>query len=230
MRNKTYFPLFLFLLLFGLIACTASESPAATEVPATETAQQIDTPPQIEIITATETPTETPVTLPTETSTTAEWTTHTIDLYTLQLETPSDWSIVELNRQAEPTDGGLVLGHDCAEYSITNPDGTIQLHLSPACGLGEGASFLCPPDTTIIGTSPNGSELVRFYESNSMTYGYTEADSELTYCSDSPRLSFSDGGVPTYMEIVFDYTGNEENLPQTLEITDRIISSINSQP
>lgn len=217
-----------FVALATLVACTNNESPITTD--STEppvAATTIPTESSMPIETAA--PVETPITLPINDSSPPEWTTHTLDLYSLQLELPTDWAITELNRQEEPTEGGLVLGHDCAEYTITNADNTLQLHLSPACGLGEGANFLCPPDTIVIGAASNGSELVRFYDSISMNYGYTEADSELTYCADSPRLSFMDGDVQTYMEIAFDYTGNEENLPQLLETTDKIISSVDSQ-
>lgn len=232
--------------LFILSACTGTE-PGAEPVPTqavlaeepvvTEIAQLIETPtPEPTIVpsntpepTATAAiPTEIPTSLP---NANPEWITHIIDLYPLQLNLPAGWTITEVNRQEEPTDWGLVLGHDCADYIIANSDSTLQIHLLPACGLGEGANFLCPSDTAIIGPSIYPDlHIVRFQFPNSQAFGYTEAGDELMYCADSPRISYRDGDVNSYMLVELDYAGNEAELPQLIEITDEIIRSITAQP
>lgn len=234
-------PLFVFLVLIVLGACTVTKTDVAT-VPPTQTIAALEstavpttTPVPTEVpTTATALPTETPLSLAApaaDTSTVSEWVTHIMDLYPLQLRLPTNWTIIEINRRVEPTDGGLVLGHDCADYTIANAEGTLQMSLMPACGLGEGGNFLCPPDTVIIGPALHSdAHMVRFYGPSAMTYGYTESGSELMYCADSPRLSFIDGGVETYMLIEVDYVGNEAELPQFMEITDDIIRSITILP
>ena len=63
-----------------------------------------------------------------------EWIWQIIDLYALRLKLPSGWNISEINRRTESTNNGYPTPeHDCAEYNISDPDGTIQIFLKPEC-------------------------------------------------------------------------------------------------
>jgi len=246
MINKLFLILISCFALTIFAACTSNGSPATladsnqslitdsatgTPIPSQVTAEPTKTPIPTETAVPTETPPPTETAVPTETATSSESTTHIIDLYSLQLTLPPDWTISELNRREEPTDWGLVLGHDCADYTIANSDTTLQIRLLPVCGMGEGANFLCPSDTVIIGSSIHpDSPIVRFLDPYSQIYGYTEAYEDLTYCADSPRISYMDGDINSYMLIEFDYTGHETNLQQLLPIADDVIGSIHSAP
>ncbi|HSH03226.1 MAG TPA: M14 family metallopeptidase [Anaerolineae bacterium] len=159
-----------------------------------------------------------------------DWHTQTLSLYPLQLTLPTSWTMIEKNRRPEPLGyWSVVFGHDCAEYMLTNPDNTLTLTLTPACGLLEGAGFPCPTDTLFIRPSINNQQdsmIVRINYPNRNTYAYTEADMGLNTCADGYKLSFTDGFIDTYMLTQIDYSGDNTDLDRLMSITDDIIRSL----
>ncbi|CAG1011624.1 hypothetical protein ANAEL_04230 [Anaerolineales bacterium] len=168
------------------------------------------------------------------------WSWHNIDLYSLELKLPRGWIISEINRRPEPTDfGSSITGHDCADYNISNPDGSIIIFLSPNCGFAEGFGDYCPKDTTILSKQSDKNIIVRYYDQEKSTYIYTRAglatisDNQGTrsemLCSSPPILSFGEGEKLKFLHIESRYSGPNTNTNQVLATVDEIVLSIGEQ-
>jgi hypothetical protein len=202
-----------------IIAATLTAIPSATSLP---------------IPSATVSP------MPTVTSIIDVWTWHNIDLYTLELKLPYGWIISEVNRRPEPIDfGGPITGHDCADYDISNPDGSMRIFLLPTCGFAEGVGDYCPKDTVIVSKQSDKSVIVRYYNQDKSAYIYTRAglatisDNQGTrsemLCSNPPIISFGKGQNLRFIHIEFQYLGTDLNIDQILTTIDKIILSIGEQ-
>lgn len=88
------------------------------------------------------TPTISPIILPTETITTTgeEWSWRQLGLYDKMVELPESWLIIEINRRPEPTGigEGIGLGHDCADYQLSDHTYTATIDVIMPCSFGDG--------------------------------------------------------------------------------------------
>jgi hypothetical protein len=177
---------------------------------------------------------------PTDTPIVDEWTWHNIDLYALKISLPLGWTISEVNRRPEPTNpGDPITGHDCADYNISNSDGTLKVSLLPTCGFADGAGDSCPNDSVIVGKQNDTSVIIRYFNQDKSAYIYTSAglatisDTQGTrsemLCSNPPILSFGEGQNLRFIQTEFQYLRTGGNIDQILATIDEIVLSIGEQ-
>ncbi|MBI5353388.1 MAG: hypothetical protein HZB50_12175 [Chloroflexi bacterium] len=178
--------------------------------------------------------------IPTNSANTEGWIWHNIDLYALKIKLPIGWLITEINRRPEPTGiGGPITGHDCADYNISDPDGTMRISLLPTCGFAEGVGDSCPKDSIIVSKVSNKIVLIRYYVKNESVYIYTKAGlaaisdkygtrSEML-CSSPPILSFGEDQNLRFIYIEFKYLGTDVDINQKLDLIDNVVLSIDEQ-
>ena len=220
-------------LLCALTACTGNTS---TPNPTSE-ADNIAT---IVAATLSAIPSATLAPTSTDTPVIDEWTWHNIDLYSLKLRLPSGWTISEINRRPEPTNpGGPITGHDCADYTISNSDGTMQVSLWPICGIAGGVSDSCPGDSVIVDKQSDTRMISRYFDQGKSAYIYTRAglttisDTQSTrseiLCYNPPVLSFGEGQNLSFIQTEFQFLGTDADLDQILVTIDEIVLSIGEQ-
>ena len=185
---------------------------------------------------------------PMDISVSDEWAWHNIDLYNLKVNLPNGWSLSEVNRRQEPTP---MYGHDCADYIISNPDGTEKITLEPVCTVTGGIHSYCPIDTVVM--AKHNDDLVhyftnfpdqrditgRYYDQDKSAYIYTEIEmysnsmvsnldtpSVEMFCADPRILIFEEQG---FIFTMFQYLGNGTNIDQILTTADKIVLSISNQ-
>lgn len=169
-----------------------------------------------------------------------EWTWHNIDLYSLKLKLPSGWTISEINRRPEPTNpGGPITGHDCADYTISNSDGTMQVSLFPICGIAGGVGDTCPGDSVIVDKQSDTDMIIRYFDQGKSVYIYTHAglatisDTQGTrseiLCSTPPILFYGEGQNLRFIQTEFQFLGTAAELEQSLVTIDEIVLSIGEQ-
>lgn len=170
----------------------------------------------------------------TPTGTPAPLVSYTIDMYGLNLKMPMGWKLQETNRRPEPTGlPSLSLGHDCADYVATNPDGSGRLAIYPPCESSNETSITCPTDSVVI--TPSGSDeiIVRYFDAPRGAYSYSRALSpssisgsqDFLSCFDSPIMKVDD----MFLRIEFQYVGPESGKDALLNLVDQIVLSIQKQ-
>jgi hypothetical protein len=219
-------------LLCALTACTGNTS---TPNPTSE-ADNIAT---IVAATLSAIPSATIAPTSTDTPVIDEWTWHNIDLYSLKLKLPSGWTISEINRRPEPTIPAPITGHDCADYTISNLEGTIQLSLFPICGIAGGVGDSCPGDSAVIDKQSDTGMIIRYFNQDKSAYIYTYAglatisDTQGTrseiLCYNPPILSFGEGQNLRFIQTEFRFLGTAADLDQVLVTIDEIVLSIGEQ-
>lgn len=156
---------------------------------------------------------------------------YTIDMYGLKLMMPMGWNLQEINRRAEPT--GLLslsLGHDCADYVVTSPDGSARLAIYPPCESSSGTPVLCPADAVSITPPVSDEIIVRYFDKTRGAYLYTQAFEDFSVSSATDILSCYDNPIvasdDVFLHIEFQYIGIESGKDAMLKLVDRIILSI----
>jgi hypothetical protein len=220
-------------LLCALTACTGN-------IPTPNPTSEADNIATIVAATLSAIPSATIAPTSTDTPVIDAWTWHNIDLYSLKLRLPSGWTISEINRRPEPTNpGDPITGHDCADYDISNSDGTIKISLLPTCGFASGVGDSCPSDSAIIDKQSDTSMIIRYFDQGRSAYIYTKAglatisDTQGTrseiLCSNPPILSFGEGQNLRFIQTEFQFLGTDVDLDQILVTVDEIVLSIGEQ-
>ena len=179
---------------------------------------------------------------PTSTPNGDSWVWHTLELYQISLKLPPGWTINETNRRPDPTpiEVNPTPQHDCAEYSINNPDNTVNLLLKPSCGMVDGGPDYCPNDIVMISRQSDaavhyiehGDLIGRFYDSNKSAYIYTGIGFPVLYeqiqlaCYYPETVSVKKEQGYEFIYVEFQYIGNETNIDQILKLVDEIVLSI----
>lgn len=156
-----------------------------------------------------------------------------IDLYGLSVELPTRWTLTEINRRPEPSEmPNLVRGHDCADYEIEDPEGTIKITFQFICGFGDGGGLELPP-TAVKLTEQNNEGIARIVEGDNIKYvdyGPVKiSDLEGTRTEDyySNIISFDSSTdnnlVGTATAI---YLGEESEFQHIIQSVDNIILSV----
>ena len=239
-------------ILFSLLSACASNEPA---IITTNDADKIETIvagtlsaiPTATIIPVPSTPTNTPIF--------DEWIWQNIDLFSLKVNLPSGWTISEVNRRPEPDQRQAKYGHDCADYVISNPEGTDKILLFPTCGWFDGAGDFCPNDTVFMSLtdtnlvtyhdnsgdiiahfSNNSSELLaRYYDSANGNYIYTDVvfpplqGVVSLACKAPPITVFGSDQTLRFVSVEFETSDKDAELVKTLELIDKIILSMSEQ-
>ena len=184
---------------------------------------------------------ETPINdeaLPTAAPEDSHWIKETIDLYGFSFELLGDWIIQEVNRRPEPSDDPMApkMGHDCAEYIISNPAGTERLYLYPVCGYTDGAGDDCPVDTVLLETRGETGVIVRYFDSSKTRHIFSEArfatmisnegESKKMLCFRPPVMVFEREESTTFVNVEYEYLGSEADIAAALETVDRIVISL----
>jgi len=168
---------------------------------------------------------------PTSTTTPAPFFQYTIDMYGLNLELPMGWIIQEANRRPEPPGiESLAMGHDCADYIVTNPEGSARLTIYPPCEASEGMPIVCPSDMVSIADSGTDKVIGRYFDDGRGAYIYTQAftgtsspnGQDALSCYDNPILAI-DGA---FIRIEFQYVGIDAGKEAMLKLIDQIVLSI----
>jgi len=175
---------------------------------------------------------------PTVTPDVPRWDEREIELYGFSLELPLEWVIQEINRRPEPSDDLMApqIGHDCAEYIISNPDGTELLYLNPVCGYTDGSGEDCPVDTVLLETRGETGVIVRYYNSSQSRHIFSEArfatlissqgESKKMLCFRPAVMVFETEAATIFVNVEYEYLGSDGDIEAALETVDRIVISI----
>ncbi len=171
-------------------------------------------------------------------STSSSKTNYTIPLYNLALYLPQNWTITEVNRRPEPTNpGDPVNGHDCAEYTIANPNQN-SLSLKPTCGFDDGGASDQPSGAVTVKMLSKNSSIIRFpTKENNIGYGTGYKSPELTISGtdqlytdkitiDKSGVIGSGSGNIMFITIRANYHGSADQAPAFFTETDKIVSSL----
>lgn len=166
------------------------------------------------------------------------WVEQIIDLYGFLVELPDGWTIQEVNRRPEPSDDPMApqVGHDCAEYIISNSEGTEKLYLYPVCGYTDGAGEDCPADTVLLATRGETGVIVRYYDSSQSRYIFSEArfatlissegESKRMLCFRPAVMVYEKEESTTFVNVEYENLGSDADIEAALEIVDRIVISV----
>jgi len=197
--------------------------------------------PEVEALVGTliaETATNEHATPPELTLETLFWKDQTIELYGFSLEIPDSWTIQEINRRPEPSDDPMApkIGHDCAEYIISNTDRTQNLYLSPVCGYTDGSGEDCPADTVLLETRGDTGVIVRYYDAAFSRFIYSEArfatlisdqgESKKMLCFRPAVMVFEKEEFTSFVNVEYGHVGSDADIEDALEIVDRIVRSM----
>jgi hypothetical protein len=169
------------------------------------------------------------------TSTESSWQQKSLELYSIKLSVPQEWQLVEYNRRNAPEDpSGPDLQHDCADYRLTSPDSSVTLLINPICGFADGGSSPWPTNAVIVKTLTPPQVIIRYWDPQANKYFYSSAwDSEGTggtpegkVHSSPPVISVGNGANLTFLKVSLTYTGTTSNLSTNLDLSDKIIASI----
>ncbi len=175
---------------------------------------------------------------PSPTPATSQWQTQKIDLFGFTLDLPQNWTITETNRRPESTDDPMfpIMGHDCADYEIANPDGSERLYINPICGYADGSGDACPLDTVLLETRGETGVLVRYVEESSGRYIFSEArfatlldrsgEIKQMLCFRPPVMVFEIPNFTQFVQVEYQFSGAPENREVALAIVDRIVTSL----
>ena len=190
-------------------------------------------------------PTGTPVptSIPTNTPDVNQWVWHSIDLYAIKIQLPYGWSINEAKRWLEPVGLGYPTPeHDCAEYSVTSPDGTANVFLKPECVFFGAGPAECPDNVVLMSRDSNTivrydnldveETIGRFYTNEKSAYIYSTVGypvwegKEIASCYEPTSVVVKKEQSVNFVYVEFKFTGNEADLDQTLETADKIVLSM----
>jgi hypothetical protein len=152
-------------------------------------------------------------------------------MYGLNLELPMGWTIQETNRRPEPSGiESLAMGHDCADYVVTNPEGSARLAIYPSCEASSRTPVVCPTDAVSIVRSEANDVVIRYFDTVRGAYLYMQAltgtpspdGQEVLFCYKKPALAID--GV--FVQIEFQYVGIEADKESMLKLIDQIVLSI----
>lgn len=178
---------------------------------------------------ATVRPTLTPITIiefvtasPNDPTSSPEWKEQTIVLYHTSLSIPENWILQETNLRD-------FYGETCADYTISNPEGTLWIFIRPICGAADGFYRQCDANTEVIQRSNGDHFIVRYLDILTEKIVYTQASIQAgpgstetsMQCLDPP-VFFSFGDRAAFIE----YQSFGGDFFGSLPIIDRIILSI----
>lgn len=246
MKKNLYFAIFMSILL--LISACGSDLTSQTPLDNSSAIATIVAATLSAIPSETSAPKLVATAMPTQTSfpTADEWIWQNISLYALRLKLPSSWNISEINRRLESTSNGYPTPeHDCAEYNISDPSGTIQIFIKPECVFFSAVPDNCPDDIVLMSRDSENivryDQLIedetigRFYDGSSTTYkyydiGYPNWQGQVVMaCYEPFSIAVNNGKDISFLQIEFRYMGNDTTPNQVLTTVDKIVLSITKQ-
>jgi len=165
--------------------------------------------------------------------------TYSIDLYDLQFQAPTGFTLKETNRRPEPSGPEVdKRGHDCVDYILSSTDKNLVMNFKPVCGFADGGAQLWPEDAVIVKEFEIDypKYIIRFFNSEISGYEYSYASGEVEQgtpkermYSFPPILSFEKDGEESDLLFVYinaSYNGSEKSKEKYLKIADNIVASL----
>ncbi len=169
------------------------------------------------------------------------WVWHYIELCDFQIQLPPGWVVNESARWREPVGPTYPTpDHDCAEYRVSNPDGTMQLFLIPECVVFEAGPDDCPNDIVLMSRQSEavvhyfdiGDLIGRFYDGSKSAYIYVEVGFPLLReqismaCYMPANIVLKGETHMNFVRIEFRHPKFETDHDPILELADRIVFTL----